>query len=379
MGDIDLARRLKSARKAADLSIAEAASRMGFANYQTLSNIEKGEREVKASELSRFAKNYFCSLSALLLGETTREPEVQFLWRRTPAPEKKSEVEASIRHRFEQYHLLEQLLGIVPSGSVMQFAIEPADIRTNSQIDVLAEKIGNALNLGSRPALSLGTVMEQVLQVKILYVDLAEFGSAAATVHSHYGAAIIVNSDEAPWRINFTLAHELFHILAWNAFPPTEIEQNVALFRDMERKADRFASSLLLPGSEVRKELESRFVNQKLEYADLIDVAREFGVSTQAMLYRMANMGLIPWEIADEAVKSDELTTLDRRKRKRGESTKPTSDRFIRLAVKCLRKSLISRGKFAEILEIERPEIDRILELGGLTEAEGAAIEIVAP
>lgn len=379
MADIDLGRRLKSAREAAGLSIAEAASRMGFANYQTLSNIEKGEREVKASELVHFAKNYFCSLSALLLGETAQEPEVHLLWRRVPATEVKAEVEASIKHRFERYHLLEQLLGIAPSGSIMRFAFEPADMRTNSQIDALAERIGNALNLGSRPALSLGTVMEQVLQIKILYVDLADFGSAAATVHSNYGAAIVVNSDEAPWRINFTLAHELFHILAWNAFPPTEIEQNGALFRDMERKADRFASSLLLPGSEVRKELENRIVNRKLESADLIDVAREFGVSTQAMLYRMANMGLIPWEIADEAAKSEELTALDHRKRKRGESIKPTSDRFIRLAVKCLRKGLISRGKFAEILEIERPEIDRILELGGLSETGGAAIEIVAP
>src|SRR4030067_2058517 len=98
MADIDLARRLKSAREAAGLSIAEAASRMGFANYQTLSNIEKGEREVKASELARFAKNYFCSLSALLLGETALEPEVHLLWRRVPATEVKAEVEASITH-----------------------------------------------------------------------------------------------------------------------------------------------------------------------------------------------------------------------------------------------------------------------------------------
>jgi Zn-dependent peptidase ImmA (M78 family)/transcriptional regulator with XRE-family HTH domain len=379
MADIELARRLKGAREAAGLTVVEAASRLGFANYQTLSNIEKGEREVKASELARFAKNYFCSLSTLLLGETSTEPELQLLWRRAPVAEKKVEVEAFIRRRFEQYRLLEQLLGIELSGSGMRFSIEPTDIRTNSQIDALADRIGNALNLGSRPALSLGTVMEQVLQIKILYVDLAEFGSAAATVHSDYGAAIIVNSDEAPWRINFTLAHELFHILTWNAFPPTEIERNGTLFREMERKADRFASTLLLPGSEVRKELESRIVNQKLEYADLIDVAREFGVSSQAMLYRMANMGFMQWETADETAKSEELTTLDRRKRKRGESTKPTSDRFIRLAVKCLRKGLISRGKFAEMLEIERPEIDRILELGGLTEAEGAAIEIMAP
>ena len=76
------------------------------------------------------------------------------------------------------------------------------------------------LNLGSRPALSLQKVMEQILQIKILFTQLSEFGSAASTVHPEFGAAIVVNSEEAPWRINFTLAHELFHIITSGYFQP---------------------------------------------------------------------------------------------------------------------------------------------------------------
>ena len=50
MSRMELAERLRKAREAVGLSIGEAATRLGFGNYQTLSNIEKGDREVKASE-----------------------------------------------------------------------------------------------------------------------------------------------------------------------------------------------------------------------------------------------------------------------------------------------------------------------------------------
>jgi len=115
MSRMELAERLRKAREVVGLSIGEAALRLGFSNYQTLSNIEKGEREVKASELAQFAKTYFCSMSTLLVGEDIAPPAVHFLWRKAPT-ERKTEVEASIKHRFEEYHLLEKLLGIVEEG-----------------------------------------------------------------------------------------------------------------------------------------------------------------------------------------------------------------------------------------------------------------------
>lgn len=379
MADIELAKRLKKAREAAGLTIGEAATRLGFTNYQTLSNIEKGEREVKASELSSFAKTYYCSLNNLLLNDIVpKSGGNNFLWRQAPSGEKKIEIEAYIRHRLEQYHLLEKLLGIETETGHLLLSISPSDFRTFFQIDGLAARVSNLLDLGSRPAIVLQKVLEQVLRTKILFVELASFGSAASTVHPQYGPAIVVNSEEAPWRINFTIAHELFHILTWDTYHPEELTVDDGLANDLERKANRFASTLLLPENEVRNELTNRIVNQKLDYADVIDVARDFGVSTQALLYRLGNIRIIPWEKADEAAKNEEISALDRRIRKDGKNDKPISERFIILAVKCLRKGLISRGKFAELLEIDRPDIDDFIEKRGLTEIEGGAFEVMA-
>jgi Zn-dependent peptidase ImmA (M78 family)/transcriptional regulator with XRE-family HTH domain len=374
----DLADRLKKARESAGLTIGEAASRLGFANYQTLSNIEKGERKVKASELALFAKTYFCNLSTLLMGDDEPLAAMNLLWRKAPTGERKKEIEAYIKNRFEQYHFLERLLEIDKESNSRLITVTLADIRTNNQIDGLASKIGNMLNLGSRPALSLQKVMEQILQIKILFIELSDFGSAAATVHPELGTAIVVNNEEAPWRINFTLAHELFHVITWDTFSPAEMEASEQLFTDIERKADRFASALLLPESEVRQELAKRIIEQKLPLSDIVDVAREFGVSTSAILYRMANLRLIPWDKANELSKNDELTMIDRRIRKDSACDVPVSERFIFLSAKCLRKGLFSRGKFAEILGIDRADIDEFLEYRGLTEKEDVSVEIVA-
>ncbi len=378
MSRTELADRLKRAREAAGLALSDAAARLGFQNYQTLSSIEKGEREVKANELILFAKTYFCNLNSLLLGGDETQSAVHFLWRKAPASEKKLEMEALIKHRIEQYQLLENLLGLKNKGTGNLLQVSPENIRTNSEIDTLANRVGNIFNIGGRPAFALQKVMEQMLRIKILFVELSEFGSAAATVHPEFGASIVVNSEEAPWRINFTLAHELFHILTWNVCSPVDMEKNGALFGDIEKKADRFASTLLLPENEVRGEVSSRLTDHKLTLSDLIDVAREFGVSTQALLYRMVTLHLIQWEQAEALVKSDDLLMLDRRSRK-GEGDKiPVSERFILLAVKCLRKGLISRGKFAELLNIDRVDIDEVIESYGLTESEGESVEIVA-
>ena len=66
----------------------------------------------------------------------------------------------------------------------------------------------------------------------------------------------------------------------------------------------------------------------------------------------------------------ESLANLDKKKRINDLGDRPVSDRFHSLAVKCLRKGLLSRGKFAEIIGIDRGEIDLFIEGEGLMETE---------
>ncbi len=84
MPDKELASRLKSARESAGLPLIEAAKRLGYANYQTLSSIENAERKVKASELVNLARVYFCNIQDLLNQGMVRQ-EFSFSCRTRPA------------------------------------------------------------------------------------------------------------------------------------------------------------------------------------------------------------------------------------------------------------------------------------------------------
>jgi len=98
---------------------------------------------------------------------------------------------------------------------------------------------------------------------------------------------IILNSSEPAVRRRFTLMHEFKHLLdhglAERCYPSTTwMNSNDRA----ELVSDYFAASLLMP----RRLVKRRF-GQGLQ--DATDLAAEFGVSPQAMRYRLQQLGLI--------------------------------------------------------------------------------------
>jgi Zn-dependent peptidase ImmA (M78 family)/transcriptional regulator with XRE-family HTH domain len=370
----ELALRLKTAREATGLSLSDAAKRLGFPSYQTLSNIENCQREVKVSELARFARTYFCNLSDFLMGQAPKT-EYAILWRNPPqSDELKKQAEREIFSLCEQYHILEHLLGIKAEKGFMEVTLN--SISSNPAISRLAKETRILMGLGQRPSCSLQKVLEQDYGVKIIYTPLF-CGSAASMVHADMGKAVVINANEAPWRQNFDLAHELFHLISWNKFSMEEMK-DTGFFAEIEKKADRFAAMLLLPEDEVRREIEQLMENNnKITYSDVVDIAIAFGVSAKALVYRLANIKIISWEIANALAKDEDLEAISKQKRNQDEKVS-RSDRFIALAVRCLRKGFISRGKFTELIGIDRSDIDDFVANKGMMESEGKTVEVMA-
>ena len=268
---------------------------------------------------------------------------------------------------------MEKLLNIKPEKGFIETSLE--DIRNNNALNLLASKTRDLLGLGSRPAFTLPKVLEENYGVKILYLQL-EQGSAVSMVHEECGRTIIINAQEAPWRRNYDLAHELFHLILWKILPPDQLKDD-SYFMDIEKRAEKFASMLLLPEEEIKQETLSLWESQKkLTYSDLVDIAMDFGVSTKALLYRYAYLKFIDWETADKIAHDEELAELSREKRWTEKESIKVSTRFITLAMRCLRKGLISRGKFAEMVEINRADIDDFIKNSGMMESEGNSITI---
>ena len=116
------------------------------------------------------------------------------------------------------YHEVEQLCGIEESYEFPQRKVDLERMTFEDAVK-LALHVSHDFNLGSRPALALENTLQDRFWVKIWYEDLGGDGSAAST-YGNFGPAILMNSKEAPWRRNYSFAHEVFHLVTWSSFPP---------------------------------------------------------------------------------------------------------------------------------------------------------------
>ena len=85
------------------------------------------------------------------------------------------------------------------------------------------ERFVAELGLGPVLALRLAAVMGEELRILVLMVDAQEGISGAACRLPELDAVLIARREVAGRR-NFDLAHELFHILTWDAMPPEHVE-----------------------------------------------------------------------------------------------------------------------------------------------------------
>jgi Zn-dependent peptidase ImmA (M78 family) len=119
--------------------------------------------------------------------------------------------------------------------------------------------------------------------------------------------AIVVNASDPPVRQRFTIAHELGHLLIHKYLTPHADGRYQVRFRNErsasgsvreEIEANQFAAELLMPEREVRR-LAVRFRLDVLDQSrdkeavkKLIDAAKRFQVSAQALSFRIANLGM---------------------------------------------------------------------------------------
>ncbi len=332
---------IRKRRKELGYTQKDLAKKMGFDNHQTVSDIERGERDLKASELSTIANILSTSTNKLLKGvETIGGSTV--LWREEP--EDKKEKEAIFREKCEQYHFLERVLDKKREGKFSSPVEDPLNNPKN-----LARKMGSVLGLGNQPASSLRQTLEEDYFVKIWYLDLAESGSGACT-KDDFGYGILINSNEAPWRMNFSLAHELFHLLTWEE---TVLgEQKPALNDVIEGKANIFAANLLLPAEDVMDHFRKKFEDDNVYYSDLIEYARRYEVSTETVIWRLHNLNLIDREDVERLLSDPDFREMDKGTMGNHWITpdeKP--ERFVRLVGLAYIRDKISKTKAADLLD----------------------------
>lgn len=364
-----LNKRILAARETAGFSITQAAQKLGFKNYQTLSAIEKGARKINAHELIMMARLYGRTLDYFLESDVAPDPVP--LWRKTTKTDI-NQIQRQFLSFLENYSNLEHLLGLKRRWKDIMRNYDRDDFSYNGfeQADKLGSDIHDFLDLGSRPSSNLLNVLENKLRFKILHLSLGDGVSGASVVDNALGVGILINANDAPWRRNFDLAHELFHIITWYVFSPEEIGDGTTKTRP-EKYADIFASSLLLPEAHLLDALKETATDNGIRVIDIIELAKDFGVSSEAILWRLVNLGRLKKSQVHKILDDSDFRDVDRiRRRSLYSEGKPSKfpSRFISLACRCLLEGKISRGSYAEYLEIDRAEIDEYLVGAGFME-----------
>lgn len=113
------------------------------------------------------------------------------------------------------------------------------------------------------------------------------------------GTAVIgVNALESETRQRFTIAHEIGHLVLHDAELHVDEDFGVR-FRDArsgqavdaaEIEANQFASHLLMPAAFLRKDVRAHAVVDLDDSETIEQLARKYGVSVQAMTFRLAKL-----------------------------------------------------------------------------------------
>lgn len=185
-------------------------------------------------------------------------------------------------------------------------------------------------------------------------------GISGMCIKSEDSTVIAINSTMSKGRQRFSLAHELYHY-KYGKFGETAICSTSLSSADaagVEQAADHFASYLLLPLSAYEDRLEAAKKQKgKLELADLIWFEQQYGISHQAMLWRLTTDGFIT--PAENLALKDGVT---REARRLGYDTalyrivdKKDADRkvlghYVQMADKLFERHKISSGKYSELM-----------------------------
>lgn len=158
------------------------------------------------------------------------------------------------------------------------------------QIEKQAEKVLKDLNIKSLPI-----PVEDIAgshQIKISRAPNSNFSGMLIRKDGH--ALIGVSSSEPFVRQRFTIAHELGHFFLHqnkDAFVDYRDNKKEVMRSPREKQANMFAAALIMPRNLLLKDFRSIAKDGLSEY-DLQDLATRYGVSEDAMRFRLINLNL---------------------------------------------------------------------------------------
>ena len=362
MGDIKLGPRIKALREKAELSQEQMARLLGVGSHQIVSQIEAGDRRLKAEELLTIVQAFNVPLE-VLTNPFLINGEGRFSWRQSNVPVKTLDAyELKAGEWIGAYRALRLENGERFPATQHRLGLDRSS--TFEAAVAAAEALAEELDLGDAPAERLAGVMEERLGILVLMVEAAPGVSGAACQIPELGA-VLINRNEPRGRRSFDLAHELFHILTWTTMPPERLDGETPKNRRVEQLADNFAGALLAP---------SRILDQYGAAGEdlgpwLNETAGKLRMSAQALKFRMINSGRLSRE-AGLAVADNDLRFNGEPDAKASPPPPLFSRAFVQTLATGITRGAISVRRAARLVDLDVDDLRDLCEAHGVAPPE---------
>jgi len=300
--------------------------------------------------------------------------EIDYFLRETPAPPEKIEFRGkpgqSLRNLSKETKIV-----IARFDELCRTALEFENLLNKKRViklprfkgsdspKIIAQSLREEFNVGDKPLPNLRNHLEDE-GIRIFELPTpGDVFSGFSFWHVEYGPCIMLDAKEVKGRRNFTLAHEVAHIV-YNHGPSIcfiTLKYDESL-RDLEYNANQFAIELLLPEPGIRGDYEKRNLSRTPLERELAQMASKWGVSLQALGYRLENLGLIKKGFTDKIV---EPKPEHFRRPKTPSWERQLGKTFVETSIEAYQEGLISSGKLAHALQIPiRKALERIEQKG---------------
>lgn len=331
--------RLRMARLAAGLSLADLARRTGHVvSRQAIHRYETGIMKPSSRTLLALCRALGVPPDYFFRQIGSRNVELNFRGRIGLPAKKVSAIRFRTLDFLERYRELESLLH---QDAPFRNPLQGTSTGSQADIERAAARLRKAWHMGDGPVCSLFEIIEEN-GIKIFEIEEDEsFDGMSARAGRQF--MIVINRLKTPDRRRFTAAHELGHILC--GFAQTE-----------DAHCHDFAKALLLPKEAFIRELHGN--RKKIALTELIAVKEKFGVSIQAILHRAFDLGLISARYRSAYEK--QLAEYRAEKAEPGQCPfDERASRFRRLLTYSVSENLISLSQAAQLAELSLPRFER--------------------
>ena len=404
----NLGDRLRAAREQRGISQQAVAEALGLPRT-AITNIETGKRNVSTFELTRMADFYGQSASFFLsAADSASQDDISVvLHRALPEMADSPEIDQAVGHIVDLCRegaalrvMLNQTTEQAAPDYSNRMSLVSDAIR---QGQLVAQEERRRLGLGNGP---IGSIADVITDQGIwtAATELPDSLSGFFLNHPSIGVAIMVNARHWPVRRRFSYAHEYAHALFDRHAPITTTRRENS--SDLiEKRANAFAAAFLMPPEGVSEQLNQldkgrpsrlsevifdvannatmeteirpRPGSQSITYQDVAALARHFGASYEAVVWRLKSLGHINQPEAESLIRQKEtgkryikllgfLDILDEGEEEREPVTEvELRNQLTRLSLEAYRQGEISRGRIAEIsrkLDINPVEMIELAE-----------------